>query len=258
MSLLAQFLGSRDSQDDWIKFRGAGHDEYRVRGNSQRTIRLFAKVPEIVRGEVDVSIGTNDTTTVALPARCRLVPIAGTNYAVGDVTVKGRRLKAKAVVRATLDGHEAETEVKIVERREDNRGPRFEFKLVPEEFGAFRARWCDHEGKPNLLLINGLHPSLRRYVGNPAADGSFPGEENPIYRTLVAEIVAEAVCRKSLQLEAQERPWEFTFADLKDNQTIAIDVFTRLHKRLREFLPIAHREMVKASDATQRVIIESV
>ena len=26
MSLLAQFLGSRDSQNDWIKFRGAGHN----------------------------------------------------------------------------------------------------------------------------------------------------------------------------------------------------------------------------------------
>ncbi len=207
---------------------------------------------------MDVPIGTNDATAIGLPGRCRLVPVEGTNYAVGELPIKGRRLKAKAVVRAVLDGQEAQTEVKVVDRREDRRGPRFEFELVPKDFGAYRAMWGDHEGKPNLLLIAGLHESLRRYVGAPNADGSFPGEDNPIYRALLAEIVAEAVCRKSLQLEAKERPWDFKFADQKDDDKIAIDVMSRLQQRLRKFLPTAHREMVKESDAKQQVIIESV
>ena len=88
-------------------------------------------------------------------------------------------------------------------------------------------------------------------------DGTFPGQDNPIYRVLLAEIVAEAVCRKSLQLETRERPWDFKFEDLKDDDKIADDVIARLQKRLREFLPIAHREMVQERDAKQQVIIES-
>jgi len=60
--------------------------------------------------------------------------------------------------------------------------------------------WGDHEGKPNLLLIAGLRESLRRSVGAPDAEGRFPGEDNPIYRAILAKNVAEAVCRKSLYL----------------------------------------------------------
>jgi hypothetical protein len=72
----------------------------------------------------------------------------------------------------------------------------------------------------------------------------------------LAEIVAEAVCRKSLQLEARERPWDFQWADLKDDDKISDDVIARLQQRLREFLPLAHRLMVQEADAKHAVIIE--
>lgn len=66
------------------------------------------------------------------------------------------------------------------------------------------------------------------------------------------------MCRKSLQLETRQHAWEFKFADLKDDDKISDDVIARLQQRLREFLPVAHREMVQERDAKQRVIIESV
>ena len=74
------------------------------------------------------------------------------------------------------------------------------------------ARWADHEGKPNLLLVSARHKSLSRYLG-PEPD--FEGQISAHFRVILAEIVAESVCRKSLTLEAKERTWEFRWADLQ-------------------------------------------
>src|SRR3990172_13038396 len=48
MSLLAQFLGSRDSQDDWIKFRGAGHPQ--LQGQQIMTPALQHSIPSLHGG----------------------------------------------------------------------------------------------------------------------------------------------------------------------------------------------------------------
>jgi pheromone shutdown protein TraB len=177
---------------------------------------------------------------------------------VGEVPIRGKRLKAKAVIQASLDGHQASAEVKVIDRPEADHGPSIRIELRDEEFGNFRAQWAVHEGKPNVLLVAGRHQSLARYLGSARPDGTFAGQDSPIYRVLLAEIVAEAVCRKSLQLEARERPWDFRWANLKDDDKIADDVVAKLQRRLREFLPIAHREMVQERDARQKVIIEAV
>jgi hypothetical protein len=230
--------------------------EYRVRCGSQRTVKLFARVPDVVQSDAEVLIVSDDPTSVGVRGKPRLVAVAGTNYALGEIHIHGKRLKSKAIIRATLNGHEAVTEAKVVERPEQMRGPSIKIKLEDEDWGNFRARWADYEGRPNVLLVAGRHQSLRRYLGNAREDGTFEGEDNPLYRVLLAEIVAEAVCRKSLQLEARTRSWDFQWANLKDDDKISDDVIAKLQQRLREFLPIAHREMVQERDAKQAIIIE--
>ncbi len=121
-----------------------------------------------------------------------------------------------------------------------------EIDFSPEPFGNFRARWADHEGKPNLLLISVVHPSVSRYL-DPASEG-FPGQEKPWFRVLLAEIVAESVCRKALVLEAKERPWEFNWADLKEDNVIADDVLAKLQQRMRKFVGDAHKVMLSDSE----------
>lgn len=101
--------------------------------------------------------------------------------------------------------------------------------------------WAKHEGKPHLLLISARHKSLARYLG-PAPD--FAGQNTPLFRFLVAEIVAESVCRKALVMEAQERPWDFRWADLKDDHLIADDVLAKMHQRIRDFVANAHASML--------------
>jgi hypothetical protein len=255
---LAQVIERRLEDRMFSQLLEFEHEEYRVRCGSQKTVRVYGKVPELIQSNTEIALASSEPTTVRVQQRFVLRPEPGTNYAVGELPVHGKRLKAKAVIQASLNGAQASTEVKVIERPEVERGPTIRIELRDEDFGNFRARWADHEGKSNVLLVAGRHRSLARYLGPARPDGTFAGQDNPIYRVLLAEIVAEAVCRKSLQLEARERPWDFRWADLGDDDKISDDVVARLQKRLREFLPIAHREMVHERDAKQQVIIEAM
>ncbi len=168
------------------------------------------------------------------------MPVAGSNYARGIVTVQGRKLNAKAEVKATANGREAITHVKVVQKP-DEQGVPFKFELRDEDFGNFRAMWADHEGKPHLLLVSTRHPSISRYLGPAPA---YEGQNELHFRVLLAEIIAEAVCSKSLELESKELTWEFRWADLKEDHLIANSVRASLQQRLRTFVVDAHATML--------------
>src|SRR5207249_2390977 len=114
-------------------------------------------------------------------------------------------------------------------------------QIRDEDYGNFRARWADHEGNPNLLLVSAQHKSVSRYLG---AGPEFAGQNSPLFRVLLAEIVAESICRKSLILESKERTWEFRWADLKEDHLIADDVFAKVQQRIRAFVADAHMIML--------------
>ena len=78
----------------------------------------------------------------------------------------------------------------------------------------------------------------------------FEGQNTPHFKLLLAEIVTESVCRKSLVLEAQERSWEFHWADEKEDRIIAESVLSELHRRMREFAFIAHSVMLENKELT--------
>ncbi len=77
-----------------------------------------------------------------------------------------------------------------------------------------------------------------------------------MFRVLIAEIVAESVCRKALTMEAKERPWEFRWADLKEDHLIADDVLAKIQQRLREFVAGAHAIMLSNQDIRSAQIRE--
>ena len=68
-------------------------DEYRVRYGRRKTLRLFAKYPDVVADETEVKVYSSDASKVAVRGRVRMAPIAGTNYAEGTVVVEGRTLE---------------------------------------------------------------------------------------------------------------------------------------------------------------------
>jgi hypothetical protein len=74
-------------------------EEYSVRQGSRKTIRIFAKYPEVVAQESEAKVWSDDDGKVAIRGRCVLTPVAGSNYAEGVITIEGRTLKSKTSIR---------------------------------------------------------------------------------------------------------------------------------------------------------------
>jgi hypothetical protein len=220
--------------------------DYQVRVGSRKTLHVFAKCPDLVAQPTTAKIESTEPDKIATIGGCRFIPVSGSNYAEAEIKIEGRVLKGRAKITVTVNGSSAQAGIKVVDRGEEPKGIPIEIQLCNEDFGKFRARWAEHLSKPNLLLISAVHKSLARYLGRES-DG-FPGQDTPMFRVLIAEIVAESICRKALTLEAKERPYDFHFMDLGEPHAIIDDVFGHLHQRLREFVAEAHMIMLSDRD----------
>lgn len=209
-------------------------DLYRVKEGKKKTMVLRAQYPGVVGKESEVQIVSDSPDIVVVGPRCKLTPISGTNYAEGAVTVQGRRLQAKGTITASVNDRSATAQVKVIQERDED-GPAIKIEIVPDDFGAYRAKW-DRPKQPNLLLISARHQSVSRYLG-PSPE--FDGQNLPMFKILLAEIVAENVARKILEERAAQTPEEF--------DGMEVDQFYAQHNKLmKEFTPIAHQ--VQLSD----------
>jgi len=218
------------------------HKLYHVREGSSKMLRLFAKYPELVTEDTIISVISSDSISVPIRGSCQIVPVEGSNYAVGEITIQGRRLKEKAVkVTASINSYKATTKVKV--RQKDDSGVPLQIKIVSRNLGVYRAMWSTQN--PNLLEISATHDSIKRYLG---PEPNYEGQEKAYFRVLLAEIVAESVCRKALGLEVKNRPSDFK-EDFTGNPEVVVDtILTRLQQRIREFVTVAHRCMLGSSE----------
>jgi hypothetical protein len=220
------------------------HQHYKAKEGSSKTIILFAKYPELVNAETEIKVVSSDGTSLPIKGKCILVPVQGSNFARAEITVEARRLCHESItISAELNENKASAKVKIVQKEEQ--GIPLKIEIRDEDFGNFRSMWGDHEGKPYLLLISSKHPSLKRYLG-PGPE--FIGRDSVHFRAILAEIVAECVCRKSLLLETRHHSWLFNLANYKEDHLITVTVISELQKRMKEFLPIAHQIMIEDKD----------
>ncbi|MEW6376554.1 MAG: hypothetical protein AB1502_12290 [Thermodesulfobacteriota bacterium] len=218
------------------------HNFYRIREGSSKTIRLFAKYPELVTQDTIINVVSSDSESIPIKGRCHIIPVEGSNYALGEVVVQGRRLKGKAVeISASINGNKATTKVKVIQKEEE--GVPIKFKIVSKNLGIYRAAWSTLE--PNLLEISAAHDSIKRYLG-PEPD--YAGQEKPQFRVLLAEIVAESVCRKSLELEVKTKPWDFKDDLIGNPEVVLTTVLSHLQRRIRDFVVIAHSIMLGTSE----------
>ena len=214
------------------------HRLYQVREASSKTLRLFAKYPELVTQDTIINMVSSDSESVPIKGRCHIVPVEGSNYAVGEVVVQGRRLQGNAVeIIASINGDKAITKVKVTQK--DESGVPLRFKIVSKPLGVYRAAWSAQE--PNLLEISAIHDSIKRYLG-PAPD--YSGQEEPYFRVLLAEIIAESVCRRALELEVRTKPWDFKDDFLGNPEIVVNTVLSHLQRRMRDFVATAHSVML--------------
>lgn len=201
---------------------------YQVREGRKKPLVLRAKYPEVVSEETAVEVNCDCEDIVIVKPQARLRPIQGTNYAEGQVTIHGRRLKAKGKVTASIHGRSAQTEVKVIQSKPDEDIP-LSIEIVSESFGSSRAKW-DTPNNPNKLLISSAHSSIKRYLG-PEPD--YEGQNSPHFKLLLAEIVSENIVYKIQEALAKQKPWEY--------ENLNIGEFYALHSRyMAEFTAIAH------------------
>lgn len=243
---IVSVLENKIEEHDFINPLEFEHKQYSVREGSSKTLRLYAKYPELVTQGTVVTIVSSDSESVLIKGRCHVIPVKGSNYALGEVIIKGRRLKGKSKISASLNDNTATTDVRVTQKEE--RGVSIDIQIRDEDFGNYRAIWADDEGRPNLLLVSARHDSLKRYLKYIPEEGRYEGSDTPIFRIILAEIVAESVCRKALGHEAEERPGDFRFADCKDDHIIVNTVLAHLHRRIRDFVAIAHKIMLSDTE----------
>jgi hypothetical protein len=217
------------------------HKLYRVKEASLKTLRLYAKYPEVVTQDMTVDVVSSDSSSVPIRGRCHVSPVEGTNYAVGEVLIQGYRLQSKSVdIIASINGDKATTKVKVIQK--DEEGVPIEFKLVSKTLGIYRAAWSVQE--PNVLEISTAHDSIKRYLG-PAPE--YVGQNEPCFRVLLAEIIAESICRRALELEIKTKPWDFKDDFAGNPEVIVNTVFSHLQRRMRDFVATAHSIMFAAT-----------
>jgi hypothetical protein len=167
---------------------------YRIGWTKTRLVKLRAPLELLESGAV-FNVTSNAPGVVVLGGRVSLLPDPTSRFLEGQVRVEGRALGAEGTIRAT--GTELTAECRAVVTR-DEEGPTLRFEIRDTDAGPYRALWDDQEDQRTgesirTLLIQAKHPALSRYLGEAPV---FPGQDNPWAKILVAEIVADNVCRE--------------------------------------------------------------
>lgn len=193
-------------------------------GTRRKKLRLLAPL-SICNRPFEVLLASR-SPKLAVPAKVVLTPNDDYAIAMVDIAVRLPDDEASTTVVATIPGiGEAVAEVHAFSPP----GAALKIKIEDIDLGNQRYRM-----RNNVLEVAARHPSLRRYLGPAAA---FPGQNDPQFRVLIAEIVADAVCAGIVSRNAEMNPESYVNADWDRYYAEYSEFMTR-------FLPIAHRIVV--------------
>jgi len=205
--------------------------QYNIKEGFEKTILLLAKFPEFIWKETIAHITSDNPQIVVLGHNPLLKYDPVKKMAVAEVKLLGRKLHARGIVQASVNGVFAQTAIKIVQKEEP--GVKIEIKVVDEDLGDQRAVWS-----VNLLKIAGRYPTIKRYLGKPE---EFLGQDTLHFRMLLAELIADNVARKILELESIREKEKYSNFD--------VSRFYKQHRKYtNEFLSIAHKIQIPEKD----------
>ncbi|MGA7991538.1 MAG: hypothetical protein WCC53_08920 [Thermoanaerobaculia bacterium] len=205
---------------------------YTVRTDGSRRITLLAPYPSIVGERTPFEFSCSNEHFKVTGERV-LVPQPELGIALCKLRVTASKPEHKGKVAACVGT--SSTEAEIVSAEPFNSAIAIKLDDVGDDWNQ-RAIWS---GNSNTLVVAARHPALRRYLGAPP---EFPGQEQPHFRVLLAEIVADAVCSRLISRTADARPDEYADYDWDA-------YYADYSKYMSEFLPIAHATQLKDSDA---------
>lgn len=221
-------------------------NQYSLTEGATKRIKLFAE-SSLVKSRATVRVWSSDTKNVPIMGGESVVlhRHARLNYAVGEVEIKGRgntELR-RADISAKLGEHTATTKVSV--RVKTVVGGGFRFELVPRQLGVaiFRMRWAvDSDGNmTNLLEISAVHPSIQPYMGPPP---NFPKQGDAESRALLAELITDAVCSRTLNEKMRKDPRDFDLSGLSPH-----DAWSKIRhhydEEVNEFAEKAHKILLR-------------
>jgi len=207
--------------------------QYRLGINKVKTLilRLNSSTKPFPPVIADIS-SDNSEVFVKGGGRCELHPTEWPKILIGKCRVQGRQIKAKANITAHVKGFEPANCKVTIEEKEPTSGIKFKPpKPVEDNFGIVRYKW--HDKEPYLLLIGAKHPSIRRYLGEPTDQG-YPGVKDPLYHTVLAEVIAEALAFTILEKQIKQEGGVIDYTSID----------TYYHRNFSEFLSITHKHLV--------------
>ncbi|MFH2104545.1 MAG: hypothetical protein ABIJ39_14450 [Chloroflexota bacterium] len=208
------------------------------------TLQILKEKPLTLR--LKSNVNHSDETTVELTSdnpdivirgggKCRLRKSNSPNVWTGICRVEGRRLKAKGTITAKVQKLDPAQTGIAVENREPKSGINIKTRPVEDDFGSVRYKW-DKPADPFMLLIGAKHPSIRKYLGMPQEGSGYPGVSDPKYHVVLAEVIAEALAFRILEIDFMKKGQGGGLLDYTGTEYY-------FHKHFSDFLAIAHKHL---------------
>lgn len=210
---------------------------YKIRKGKQKEILILANWPGFIHGEVECLVASDSDEFIdytGKKTRLRYTVFDdGTKIGIGRLKVFGKNVGGPTTLKTSLQQREIITKIFVIPPKE--LGHDIEIKVVDEDLGEQRAVW---DG--SLLKIGGRHKSIRRYLG-PAPD--FSGQDSIHFRLLLAELIADNVARRVLELNSQK--------NIREYEEMDVSSFYQKHRRyMNEFLETAHKIQIPENEVT--------
>ena len=179
---------------------------YNVIRDKNRSIKVFAKYPEIIsENNLELKVSSNQLDNIKFKPSCVFKIIKGTNYAIGEVNIKGLKLESETNLEITNGTIQDVCLVTVVDKENKNKNP-FKWDVDKHDLGPNRAAWDTVDS--NLLKISSKHESIKKYLGSDIKP--FPYSESALFRILLVEILAEKFAEKRVDLIAINNPIEYS------------------------------------------------
>lgn len=226
-------------------------ETYNIRTNRLKRLKIFAKMPNVFNNKLSESekiakIITVNSNNIRIIGKCKFA-ISGSNYAIGYLQVEGRTLSAENEITIQLNGKRASTYINVLnkeEKNDDDDKSKFNFNILPTKYGKRRYSW--NPNNPNTLEIAGEHDQLKRYLGKK--ENGYPGQEASCFKSLLAEIVTDAMIEKRMTLNSRYDPGGYNSLIEKTNIQDTINNFLiQIDEEKSIFLDRIHKILLKDS-----------
>jgi len=209
---------------------------YRIGWHKTKDLQLEAPAAVVAEFGEHAKIASSDPGVVIRTPLVRLEYDDSVEFYRAKVRVEARTLDATSVITADLGGLTATAQVKVTRKEE---GTAIRIRIEPKSFGIWRAIMETEEdgagAKTTVIKIAGRHPAIRPVLGE-----SFQGQDTPLCRALIAEIVADIASRHVVTKLYRLRSGTEEFD--------ADRIYREHYKRVQRFLPRFQRLLVGKLD----------